>query len=160
MPTARDGIEFLRARLDNQHQPADLPEVLGSAGFAIVFGPTDFVVVSVERDAPEHFSITCGILKDVTSDRSRLLEYCNTDTANNPAMPVFSHGYDVLLQTRKPIAFAARVPELLSIQIDEAAPYAAEKRESWLRQEISGEPYIWGGNDLERLYRRATSPVL
>jgi hypothetical protein len=47
MPTAREGIEFLKARLSGEHQPADLPELLGSAGFAIVFGPTDFVVVAV-----------------------------------------------------------------------------------------------------------------
>ena len=113
MPTAREGIEFLKARLDSEHQPADLPDLLGSAGFAIVFGPTDFVVVSVEPDAPEHVAITCGILKDVTSDRSRLLECCNTDTANNPGMPIFSHGRDVLLQMRIPIALVARIPEML-----------------------------------------------
>ncbi|HLM85578.1 MAG TPA: hypothetical protein VK272_05250 [Solirubrobacteraceae bacterium] len=160
MPTAREGIEFLKARLDSEHQPADLPDLIGSAGFAIVFGPTDFVVVSVEPDAPEHVAITCGILKDVTSDRSRMLEYCNTDTANNPGMPIFSHGRDVLLQTRIPIALVARVPELLSVQINDAPPYAAEKRESWLREEISGEPYVWGGEDLERLYRIATTAVV
>jgi hypothetical protein len=92
MPTAREGIEFLKARLNSEHQPADLPDLLGSAGFAIVFSETDFVVMSMEPDSPEHVAITCGILKEVTSDRSRLLEYCNTDTANNPGMPIFTHG--------------------------------------------------------------------
>jgi hypothetical protein len=160
MPTAREGVEFLKARLDGEHQPADLPDVLGSAGFAIVFGLTDFVVVSVEREAPEHVAITCRVLKNVTSDRSRLLEYCNTDTANNPGMPMFSHGRDVLLQKRKPIALIARIPELLSVEIAEAPGYAAEKRDSWLRQEISGEPDVWGGDDLERLFRNATTAVM
>ena len=160
MPTAREGIEFLKARSDGEHQPTDLPDLLGSAGFAIEFSPTDFVVVSVEPDAPEHVAITCGILKDVTSERSRLLEYCNTDTANNPGMPIYSHGQDALLQTRQPIALIARVPELLSVQINDAPPYAAEKRESWLRQEISGDRYIWGDDDLQRLHRKATTAVV
>jgi hypothetical protein len=75
-------------------------------------------------------------------------------------MPIFSHGQDVLLQTRTPIALVARVPELLSVQINDAPPYAAEKRASWLREEISGEPYLWGGDDLQRLYRNATTAVL
>ncbi len=160
MPTAREGIEFLKARLDGEHHAADLPDLLGSAGFAIAFGPADFVVVSVEADAPEHMAITSGILKNVTSDRVRLLEYCNTETANNPGMPVFVHGRDVLLQTRMPIAVVARIPELLSVQINDAPPYAAEKRESWLREEIIGETYVWSRDDLERLYRYATTAVL
>lgn len=160
MPTARDGIEFLKARLDDGHQPEDLPDLLGSAGFAIVFRPDDFVVVSVEGEAPEHMAITCGILRDVTSDRKTLLEYCNTETANNPGMPVYSHGQDVLLQQRSPIALIAQIPELLSIQINDAFPYAADKRESWLQEGISGKPYVWSADNLQRLYRMATTPVL
>ena len=125
-----------------------------------MFSSADFVVVSVEGDAPEHMAITCGILRDVTSERNALLEYCNTETANNPSMPVYSHGRDVLLQQRNPIALIARVPELLSVQIGDASPYAAEKRESWLREGISGEPYVWSADNLQRLYRKATTPVV
>lgn len=160
MPTARDGIEFLKARLDGEHQPENLPDLLGSAGFAIVFSPADFVVVSVEREAPEHMAITCGILMDVTSDRKTLLEYCNTETANNPGMPVYSHGQDVLLQQRNPIALIAQIPELLSVQINDAFPYAADKRKSWLQEGISGEPYVWSADNLQRLFRMATTPVV
>lgn len=160
MPTPREGIDFLKTHLHEEHLPVDLPDFLGSAGFAIVFGPSDFVIVSVESDAPEHVSITCGVLKNVSSDRRMLLEYCNTETANNAGMPIYSHGQDVLLQKRNPIALIARVPELLSIQIDDVPPYAAEKRESWLRDGIAGEPYEWGGPDLERLHMKATTAVM
>lgn len=160
MPTAREGIEFLKARLHGEHRPADLPDFMGSAGFAIVFSPTDFVIVSVERDAPEHVAITCGVLKAVTNERNELLTYCNTETANNPGMPIYAHGQDVLLQQRSPIAVLARVPELLSVKINDAPPYAAEKRASWLRQGISGEPFLWGSQDVERLHRKATTAVM
>jgi hypothetical protein len=96
----------------------------------------------------------------VTSERKELLEYCNAETANNPGMPVYSHGQGVLLQQRNPIALIGRVPEWLSVQINDVSPYAAEKRESWLRDGISGEPYVWGTDDLERLYRKASTAVV
>lgn len=160
MPTAREGAEFLKARLGDHHSPADLPDLLGSAGFAVVFSEMNFVVVSVDRESPEFASITFGVLKDVSTERGTLLEYCNTETANNPGMPMYSHGSDVLIQQRNPIALVARIPEVLSIQIDDASSYGTEQRESWLRQGIVGEPYAWNGDDVERLYRKATTPVL
>jgi hypothetical protein len=75
-------------------------------------------------------------------------------------MPVYCHAGDVLLQQRTPIALIARIPELLSVQINDASPYAAEKRDSWLRDGITGEPYVWGADDLQRLFRKAITPVL
>lgn len=160
MPTARDGIEFLKARLDGGHRPVDAPDHLGSAGFAVVFSPNDFVVVSVERDAPEHVAITRGILRDVTTDRATLLEYCNTETANNPGMPVYSHGRDVLLQQRNPIALIARIPELLSVQINDVSHHGAHIRDSWLRDEFSGDPYVWSPDHLQRLLLKATTAIV
>lgn len=160
MPTPREGIEFLKTQLHDEHVPVDLPDLLGAASFAIVFGPTDFVIVSVEAEAPEHMSITAGVLKDVSSERQMLLQYCNTETANNAGMPIYAHGQDVLLQKRHPIALISRVPELLSIQIDDMPPYAADKRGSWLRQGIAGEPFEWGGPDLQRLHMKATTAVM
>lgn len=146
--------------MHEDHQPVGLPDFMGAASFAIVFGPTDFVIVSVEPEAPEHVSITGGVLKSVSSDRHMLLQYCNTETANNAGMPIYAHGEDVLLQKRTPIAVIARVPELLSIQIDDIPPYAAEKRNSWLRDGIAGEPFEWGGPDLQRLHMKATTPAM
>jgi hypothetical protein len=160
MPSARQGIDFLKARLDEELKPVDLPDFLGAAGFAIVLGPGDYVVVSVEEDSPDHLAITCGLVKDVENDRTTVLEYCNTETANNPGMPIYSHGSDVLLQTRSPMAVIARIPELLSVMIHDLPPYAADKRESWLRQGIRAESYKWDEVDCARLQRKATTPVM
>lgn len=160
MPSPRQGIDFLKGHLDGELNPVDLPDFLGAAGFAIVFSPSDFAILSIEEDLPEHMAITCGLFKDVENDRGTVLTYCNTETANNPGMPIFSHGADVLLQTKTPLAVIARVPELLSVMIRDLPPYAADKRESWLHQGIKAQPYEWNAEDVERLHRKATTAVM
>jgi hypothetical protein len=160
MPTARQGIDFLKSHLDGELRPADLPESFGAVGFAIVFSPADYVIVTVEEASPEHVGITCGLFKNIETDRRTVLEYCNTETANNPGMPIYSHGPDVLLQTRSPLAVIARIPELLSVGIRDLPPYAADKRASWLGDGIRAEPYMWNGADLERLQLKAVTAVM
>jgi hypothetical protein len=139
----------------------DIPEDAWLAeGLAFASDDDHFGVLSGPVDGSgDVLYVTVGILQDVESNRTAILDLCNTMTSNNPAFPIFLHdasiGWDILLQGFFPVQLLLDVPRFFMSYLREA-PTVAENARAQCVEAVNGERFRWNETDLVRLIKVAS----
>jgi hypothetical protein len=145
---ARLGIKFFELNRD----------VFG-AGVGVARDGEGFMVLSVSGPAAGILNITVGILKNVSHERLRLLELCNSLTRDNTAFPVYLHdapdGWDVHVQQRYLIDLLEEKPWFFRACVENLPATAETARVKFQEAGIAGEPYARNISDAQRLLIRS-----
>jgi len=148
------------ALTQNGVQSVDLAAKVFGVGLAVAFDPDSYTVLSVQGPPNDgQLMLTCGVLRDVTQDRLRVLDACNRHTQNLPAFAVYLHdaelGWDVLMQQSFPLRLLLDVPPFYLSLIEGMPKVANQAREAMSQASVGGVPYTWTVDDVDRLFTRS-----
>jgi len=129
------------------------------AGVGVAQNGTDFVMLSVAGPADGVLNITAGLLKDISHERPKVLELCNSFTKRNPACPVYLHdapdGWDIHMQQRFLVDVLISEPWFFRSCVEDLPVVARSARSKFHAAGICGRPYSWSEADARRLLVRS-----
>ena len=133
----------------------DLDENPAGVGIAIELGEQCVVLSVIAGGSEEQLYITTGVLRDVSRDRTAILDLCNDMVRDNPAYPIYlhedEHGWDVLLSNVFPIEMLAALPEFFQNSVRTLPEVAAVARNRFVEAGLDGQPFRQSEEDLNRL---------
>ena len=140
--------------------PIRLPPTYNAVHLGIEFGPTDYVLLSIEVGADQLF-ISAGGLYDINDDRLAGLEVCNARTRSMPAFPCFyaepagAVGADVIVQRSQPVQLVVDVPPYFQHVIRQMPRVTTMLREACSSRDLGGTVFGSSQGDIARLMARA-----
>jgi hypothetical protein len=145
-------------------QYAELAPTFMSAGVAVGFSQTDYVILSIiggGNGNEDHLLITSGILNAIKQDRLVALEAANYFTSTRTAYPVYLHdapiGWALLMQQAFPIALLQDAPWFFDKFCVRALPQVISEYRSTIveRWDLGGRPWEWTAEDRDALLLRS-----